>query len=67
MYVENRVSNSDIEFRNSKIEFQYRFRNSKVVNSDIFKDRKFAKLGQNIGIFDNSPKIDLHGIKVFEK
>ena len=31
-----RVSNSDIKFRNSEIEFQYRFRNSKLVNSDIF-------------------------------
>ena len=31
-----RASNSEIEFRNSVIEFQYRFRNSELVNSVIF-------------------------------
>ena len=62
-----RVSNSDIEFRNSEIEFQYRFRNSKIVDSDIFEDQKFAKFGQNLGNYDNSPKIDFHGMKVLEK
>ena len=51
--VGNRVSNSDIEFRNSEIEFQYRFRNSIVGNSGIFEDPKFAKFGQNLGNFDN--------------
>ena len=40
-----RVSNSDIKFQNSEIEFQYRFRNSKSVNSDIFEYPKFAKFG----------------------
>ena len=62
-----RVSNSDIEFRNSEIEYQYRFRNSKVVDSDISKDPKFAKFGQDLGNFGNLSKIDFHGIKVFEK
>ena len=33
----SRVSNSDIKFRNSEIEFQYRFRNPKLVNSDILE------------------------------
>ena len=62
-----RVSNSDIKFRNSETEFQYRFRNSKVANSDIFEDPKFAKLGQNLGNFDNLTKIDHHDIKFFKK
>ena len=62
-----RVSNSDIEFRNSEIEFQCRFRNSKVVNSDIFEDPKFAKYEQNLGNFDNLTNIDDHGINFFQK
>ena len=40
-----RASNSHIKFRNSEIEFQYRFRNLELVNSDISKSLKFAKFG----------------------
>ena len=65
-FVKTRVSNSDIKFRNSEIEFQYRFRNSKIVDSDIFEDQTFAKFGQNLGNFGNLSKIYFHGIKFFE-
>ena len=41
--LQTRASNSDIEFRNSKIECQYRFWNSRFVNSDISEGLDFAK------------------------
>ena len=56
-----------IPILNSEIKLQYRFRNSKIVDSDIFEDQKFAKFGQNPGNFGNLLKIYFHGIKAFEK
>ena len=50
--VRNRASNSETEFRNSVIEFQYRFRNSELVNSVIFWALKLTTFGQKLGDFN---------------
>ena len=47
-----RASNSETEFRNSVIEFQYRFRNSELVNSVIFWALKLTTFGQKLDDFD---------------
>ena len=47
-----RASNSETEFRNSVIEFQYRFRNSELVNSVIFWALKLTTFGQKLGDFN---------------
>ena len=50
--VSARASNSETEFRNSVIEFQYRFRNSELVNSVIFWALKLTTFGQKLGDFN---------------
>ena len=48
----SRASNSETEFRNSVIEFQYRFRNSELVNSVIFWALKLTTFGQKLDDFN---------------
>ena len=51
MSVQCRASNSEIEFCNSSIEFQYRFRNSKLNNSVIFWMLKWASFAHKVDDF----------------